>query len=432
MSIDYTLPNNFELTSITGYRENDHFFIHDEDFSPLDNAVINFREDSSHFSQEFRLASPVNDTYDYVLGLYYFDQTNESRSKVTTGPEFLVSPNSAVSLVPSEVDVTSFAAFVHANYRLSDRWELTGGLRYTYEEKKLDYTINNTFFLFGNPLIPLFANGSLKDDRDAEDLSPKLGVNFYLNQDVMFYAGYSKGFKSGGWNADFISSFETIAFDDEQVDSYELGMKSTLAEGRVRFNAALYSANYSDFQVFQFISLRPGVTLLALTNAGEVTAEGFEADVNWAVTQHATLWATYGYTDSSFDKFKDGGGVGIHFDGNKTPDAPSKTYSLGLEFRYPAGDIGELVASADYSYRDEFYTHPNNLEVNRVGAYDIVNARIGIESNDDRWSLFAWGKNLNDANDLTDSSVTFQGVFRGNYLLPRMYGVSFEYRWFAS
>lgn len=418
INIDYTLPNEFELTSITGYRETDILSMLDEDFTPFEVALSIATEDSSHFSQEFRLASPVNEIYDYVLGLFYFEQTNKAATRAIGGDLF-PNPNTSVS-IPAQVDVTSVAAFFHGNYRLSERWELTGGLRYTYEEKELDYTIDDT--------TGLFTNGSLQDNRDAENLSPKLGVNFYLNQDVMFYAGYAKGFKSGGWNVDFISTFEQIAFDDEQVDSYELGLKSTLADGRVRFNAALYSANYSDFQVFQFVPVATGGTILSITNAGEVTAEGFEADVNWAVTEYLTLWASYGYTDSAFDEFKHGGGVGIHYDDNKTPDAPSKTYSLGLEFRYPVGSLGELVASANYSFRDDFYTNPNNLDVNRVDAYDLMNARIGIESNDDSWSLYAWGKNLSDARDMTDRSVSFLGIQRASYLQPRMYGVSFEYR----
>ena len=312
------------------------------------------------------------------------------------------------------------AAFFHGNYRLSDRWELTGGLRYTDEKKKVDYTIMDT--------TGLFTNGSLQDERNAEDFSPKLGLNLLLNSQLMFYTGYSKGFKSGGWNVDTISSFEKISFDDEQVDSYELGMKSTLVDGRLRLNAAVYSANYDNFQVFQFVPVNTGGTILSITNAGEVTAKGFETDINWAVADNFTLWATYGYTDSAFDEFKDGGGIGIDYDGNKTPDAPKQTYSLGLEFRYPLDNLGELVASANYSYRDGFYTNPNNLSANYVDAYDLLNGRIGIVSNDDTWSLYAWVKNLSDARDITEQSVSFLGIQRANYLEPRMFGLSFEYR----
>lgn len=418
VNIDYSLPNDFELTSITGYRQTDVSTSDDEDYSAFDVAVIRTSEDSSHFSQEFRLTSPFHDSYDYVLGLFYFDQSNESASAAIGGDKF-PNPNTSVS-VPAQVDVSSVAAFIHGNYRVSERWQLTGGLRYTYEEKSVDYNIRDT--------TGIFTNGSLQDERDAENFSPKLGVNFFVNQDLMFYSGYSRGFKSGGWNVDFISTFDKVSFDDEQVDSYELGMKSTLADGRIRFNAALYSANYSDFQVFQFVPLDTGGTIISITNAAEVTAKGFETDVNWAATENITLWATYGYTDSSFDEFKDGGGIGIHYDGNSTADAPKHTYSLGLEFRYPVGDLGELVASTNYSYRDEFYTNPNNLETNVVGAYDLINARIGIESNDGSWSLYAWGKNLSDARDITEHSVSFLGIERASYLQPMRYGINFEYR----
>ena len=421
LTVDYTLSNEFELTSITGYRDVDFLSTIDEDFSHFPVASSRTTEESEHFSQEFRLASPVNETFDYVVGLFYFDQTNVSTS-AAKGDVLFPNPNTSVT-VPATVDVTSMAAFVHGNYRFNEYWSLTGGLRYTYEEKELEYAITDT--------TGLFTNGSLDDDRDADDFSPKVGVNYFMNDDVMFYANYAKSFKSGGWNVDFISTFDQISFDDEQVEAYELGMKSTLADGRVRLNVALYSSNYTDFQVFQFVPLANGGTTLTITNAGEVTAQGFEADANWAVSEHFTLWATYGYTDSSFDKFKDGGGPGIDYDGNDTVDAPAQTYSLGLEFRYPVGDLGEMVASSDYAYRDEFYSNPNNLDVNKVGAYDLVNARIGIESSDARWSLFLWGKNLADADDLNEQSVSFLGIQRGSYIMPRTYGATFAYNFGA-
>lgn len=417
LTIDYSLPNDFELTSISGYRETDYLYNNDEDFSHLDVAYSTTTEKSEHFSQEFRLASPANETFDYVVGLFYFEQTNESSSSAIGGALF-PNPNTFVT-VPAEVDVTSMAAYFHGNYRFNDKWSLTGGLRYTYEEKSLEYTITDT--------TGLFTNGSLDDSRNAEDVSPKIGVNYFFDENTMFYASYAKSFKSGGWNVDFISTFDSIAFDDEQVDAYELGVKSTLADGRVRLNMALYQSSYSDFQVFQFVPISTGGTILTITNAGEVTAKGFEADVNWAVSENFTLWAAYGYSDSVFDEFKDGGGPGIDYDGNDTVDAPSSSYSLGLEYVQPIGTVGELVASLDYSYRDKFYTNPNNLEENAVGGYDLVNARIGIESSEGDWSVFLWGKNLADADDINDQSVSFLGVQRASYIEPRSYGLTFKY-----
>ncbi len=417
LTVDYTLANDFELTSISGYREMEFLYTNDEDYTHFDVAHSTTTEKSEHFSQELRLASPENDTYDYVLGLFYYEQTNDSSSSAIGGALF-PNPNTFTT-VPATVDVTSLAAYVHGNYRFNERWSLTGGLRYTYEEKELEYTITDT--------TGLFTNGSLDDERDAEDFSPKIGVNYFFNEDVMFYANYAKSFKSGGWNVDFISTFDNVSFDDEQVQAYELGVKSTLADGRVRLNMALYNSNYSDFQVFQFVPLSTGGTILTITNAGEVTSKGFEADINWAVSENFTLWATYGYSDSVFDEFKDGGGPGVDYDGNDTVDAPSSSYSVGLQYVQPLGSVGELVASVDYSFRDEFYTNPNNLEANVVGDYDLVNARIGIESSEGDWSVFLWGKNLADADDVNDQSVSFLGVQRASYIQPRSYGLTFKY-----
>jgi len=417
VTVDHEFANGYTLTSISGYRDTEFQNQADEDYAPLDISSSAIGEQSDHFSQEFRLASPADERYDYVVGLYYFDQTNDSTTSARGGALFPV-PNSAVT-VPATVDVNSWAVFFHGSYQLTDKLQLTGGLRYTYEEKEVDFTITDT--------TGLFTNGSFQDDRDADDLSPKIGLNYFLNDEVMFYGSYSKGFKSGGWNVDFLRTFEQIAFDDEEVDSYEAGVKSTLGDGRLRLNAAVYRMEYTDFQVFQFVPLSTGGTILTLTNAGEVTSQGLELDANWALSNAFTLWANFGYTDAEFDSFKDGGGPGVDYDDNKLPDAPETTYGLGIEGRFPVGPGGELVAQLDYSYRDDFFTNPNNEPVNEVDSYTLWNGRVGYESLDGTWSVYAWGRNLADSDDEIYKSVAFLGINRAVYQEPRMYGVTFRY-----
>lgn len=425
LNIEHELDNEFTLTAISGYRESDSFARLDEDYSPFPIAVSNTREKSDHFSQELRLSSPATEDYDYVIGLYYFDQTNESASSGLIGPAGPAAglpANTRVDL-PGAVDVHSFAIFSHGNYRINEQLEITAGLRYTYEKKEVAFSITDT--------SGLFASGSFSDERSASNWSPKLGLNYTVGEDLMVYGSYAKGFKSGGWNIDFLSSFDNIDFDDEEVDSFELGIKSTLADGRVRLNAALFHADYSNYQVFQFVPQTNGTTLFTLTNAGEVTSRGVEMDINWAVTDAVSLWASYGYTDAVFEKFKNGGGAGIDFDDNKAPDAPENNVSIGVEYRHSLADLGDLILQLDYSYRDQFYTHPNNFEVNRVESYDLVNGRIGIESDDGVWSVFAWAKNLTDNQEINNRNVSFFGIARASYTEPRTYGVSLKYHFGA-
>ena len=415
--IDHELSSGMTLSSLTAYRETEFQNSADEDYSPLDISSSALNEDSDHWTQEFRLLSAENESYDWVVGAFFLDQTNESTS-VAYGGALFPNPNTSVS-VPATVDVTAWALYAHGNYRFSPQWELTAGIRYTSEDKDVAFESIDT--------TGLFTSGSYDDSLSATDLSPMVGLNWFASDDVMFYAKYARGFKSGGWNVDFVRTFEQLAFDDEQVDSYELGMKSDFWDGRGRLNVTAYLSDYTDFQVFQFVPLSNGGTVLTLTNAGEVTAQGFEVDLNIAATNWLTLWATYGYTDATFDRFEDAGGPGVDYDGNVLPDAPENAWSLGMEVNTPIGDNLEFIGSLDYAWRDDFYTNGNNSAATFVEAYDIVNGRMGVRTTDGTWEAFVWGRNLADSNDAIYASRAFLGINRQTYLDPRMYGVNVTY-----
>ena len=412
--IDHQLPNGMTLSSLTAYRETEFQNTADEDYRPLDVSSSALNEDSDHWTQEVRLLSAEHDSYDWVVGAFFLDQTNESTSSAYGGALF-PNPNTQVD-VPATVDVSAWALYAHGNYQLTETLELTAGVRFTREEKDVAFVSTDT--------TGLFINGTYDDSLSATDVSPMAGLNWFAADGLMVYAKYARGFKSGGWNVDFLRTFEQIAFGDEQVDSYELGIKSDFWDGRARLNVAAYRSDYTDFQVFQFVPLSNGGTVLTLTNAGEVTTQGLEVDVNVAATDWLTLWATYGYTDATFDSFKDAGGPGVNYDGNALPDAPEHAWSLGAEINTPMGANLELIASLDYSYRDDFFTNANNAANTAVESYDIINGRVGLRTNDGRWEAFLWGRNLADSDAAIYASRAFLGINRQTYLDPLMYGAN--------
>lgn len=417
--VNHSLDNGMEFSSLTGYRKTDFKNNAEEDYtdsqiitSPYSRVTSSLGEISEHTSQEFRWVSAASDTVDYTAGLYYFDQTNESNSSAE-----LLGGVVGVS-VPAKVDVTSYAAYLHGNVQLSEKLQFTGGVRYTYEKKDVVFNISDS--------TGMFLNATYVDNFSTDDISPKLGLNYFISDDTMVYASYGRGFKSGGWNVDFVSTLEQLAFGDESVNSSEVGIKTTLWDGRARINLAYFDAQYDDFQVRQFVELSNGGTVATLTNAGEVTSSGIEADIEVLLTENLTFWATYGYTDSEFDSFKNGGGAGVDYDGNKLADAPETTYSIALEARFPVAS-GEVVAQVDYNYRDDFYTNPNNAAINTVKSYDLANARIGYEPSSGGWSVHAWVKNLADNDDIIYASRSFLGLPRGTYMEPRMTGLTVQY-----
>jgi iron complex outermembrane receptor protein len=426
LHINHVMDNGFELTSITAYRYEDWFFSdNDEDYTPLTIANSGIAADSDHFTQELRLASPAGERLDYVLGLYYLDQNIQGDGDATLDMTLLT--GGAVPLpayfinYEADVDVMSWAAFVHANYQLTDNLQLTAGLRYTYEEKEIDYIMSDPFTIF-------FANGSFADDRDGDDLSPMASLNWFINDDVMLYARYARAFKSGGYNADFIADLDGLEFDDEQVDAYELGLKSTWLDGRLRLNMAVFESDHSDFQVQAQTPVAGGGSVLTISNAGELTSRGFEADLQWLATDWLRVWGAYGYTDAEFDEFKGcvvDGEVG-DCAGNRPPEAPESNYSLGAELTFPLAG-GEAYASANYFWRDEMYSNPSN-EVGFLNEeYSELGGRLGWSSGSGAFDVFLWGKNLTDEETQVYNSVSFLGTERAIYNAPRMYGVGM--RW---
>lgn len=422
LTVTHEFDNGYELTSITGLRSTTRKLTDiDEDYSAFPAATTDFvTEDADNISQEFRIASPEYDRFDYVAGVYYLDQQIDGNAQASA---LLAALNPAFPAIYRSVtheeslSAQSFAIFAHGNYDISEQLQLTAGLRYTDESKDFDYAIDDG--------IGLFTTGTLSDSRSRTDWSPTVSLNWFATDNSMLYGRYSRAFKSGGWNADFIANIEALPFDDEEVDAFELGFKTSLLEDTLRLNAAIFSQNHKDFQVFSFTQLTNGGTQLTVTNAGEVTTQGFELDAQWLATDHLRLFANWGYTDAVFDSFEDGGGPGIDFDGNVPSEAPENTISLGADFRYPVWN-GDLIVQGDYSYRDEYFSNPNNLPVNLNESLTLFNGRVGYEDGSGRWGVFLFGKNLGDEVTSVYNTRSFLGVPRSTYSDPQTYGIELK------
>ncbi len=420
LTVNHEFDNGFKLTSITGLRSESWSAVGvDEDYTPQPVAFTDLTEsDGDYLSQEVRLASPLGERFDYVVGLYYLDQDVTGRGTARVFARALVPTAPPVyvnAAYDADVETRQIALFAHGNLKLAEQWSLTGGLRYTDEDKDLDYAITDT--------SGLFTNGTDRDSRSESNWAPKVSVNWTPTTDLLVYASYAKAYKSGGWNADFINNLAALPFDGEEAESIELGVKSTFADGRVRLNAAVFDSTNSDFQVQSFVQLPNGGTVLTITNAAEVTSRGFEADLQWLATDWLRLWATYGYTDAEFDSFKDCGAGGADCTGNRPAAAPENSWSLGSELRFPMFG-GELFVQGDYASRDEFYSNPNNLPVTLNESLSLLNGRVGWNSPQGTWSVTAWGKNLTDEATQIWNTRSFLGIPRASYTEPRTYGLS--------
>lgn len=417
--VDHEFDNGGTLTAISAYRTSDYAGSSDEDYSPANYArTISFGEDSKHFSQEIRYASDTSGALDYVVGVYFLDQKLKSNGSAEAFAPAINPAYPAVFVGVTQnavVNSQSYAGFLHANYRFNDALQLTVGARLNHEKKDIDFAIKDN--------STLFTTGALKDKLSSTDFSPTASLNYAFNKDVLAYLRYSRGYKSGGWNADFVRSVGDIKFGDENVDAYEFGVKTMLFDRKLRLNAAAYLSKHQNYQVFAFVQLSNGGTALNVTNAGKLSSKGFEIETELAPTNWLSLHANYGYNDASFDSFKNGGGPGVNFDGNRPAEAPKHNLNLGVSTDFDLG-FAHLKLQGDYNYRSSFYSNPDNLVINLNKSLEAINLRAGLDFG--KVSVFGWVRNATDETTQIYNGRSFLGFPRAKYNDPRTYGITLK------
>lgn len=414
----YDTPGDFRWTSITGIRANEFSELSEEDYSPLDVVFSIFDEKSDQISQELRLASPQGERTDYVVGLYFLDQDISTQRSATTGALFAPAPNSFLQ-TPATAEVQSQAIYAHGNYYLDSRWSLTAGMRYVHEVKNIDYSSIDDSGLFINV-------DHLIDQQTFNELLPKVGVNFQITPAILFYASIARGYKSGGWNADFITTLEYFQFDPEYATNYEIGAKTQFMDKKLTLNVIGFVTKFDDFQVFQFVPTQSSGTVLSLTNAGKATSQGIEVDLTALLTDHLQFSFNTAFTQAKFDRFENGGGPGVNYDGNYLPYAPEHTYFIAFDYSRALFQQSEVYAHINYGHSGDYFSNPNNTADNAIAHFFTANARIGLRINS-VWDASLWAKNITDETNLRQRSVSFIGVPRGFYNPPRTYGLAINY-----
>jgi len=436
--VDYALNNDFSFKSITAYRDTQIEIGIDADYSSLGLVETYYNDRYQQTSQEFQLISPQSDAFDYIVGLYLFSLDSSSTRDAFGGTHIglfgdpRIVPGQQVIASYGEVDTTSYALFGNANWQLSSDLKLGFGLRYSHEEKAIDWSIDGSRSGFFN-----MATGQVKDSRSDVNLSPSVNLNYALNDDSQAYVRFSTGFKSGGYNLDFVTS-ETLAdgveFSDESVVSYELGYKAQLLENRLRLNSSVFVAKYDDYQVNQFINLGGGRSAISITNAAKVTTQGAELELAYQATSDFSVMASLGLLDATFDQFDGAGSQGGDASGNYLPNAPKVTANVSGQYYMPIAALSStLMLRGDYNYSGEQFFNAQNDRDYALGdgttvdyglgeSYSTVNARISLLSDSGDWELSLWGKNLADSDHLTHSVREFLGAIIGSYAMPRTYG----------
>jgi iron complex outermembrane receptor protein len=367
------------------------------------------------WSQELNLIGKIDATLDYVLGAYYFNEQSEEANPQRFS---VILPSGALpraSLLIYDHESTTKALFAQGTWHATDRLNLTGGARYTWDEKTL------------NQVAPV-----VRDlDRSFKKFNWAATIDYKINDNVMAYARAATGYKAGGFNA---RSFDT-GFDPEDLTSYEVGLKTELFDRRLRFNATAYYADHKDVQVTSFQAGVAGATAVTL-NAGKARYKGIEIEVNAAPVRGLTTYATFGYVDRQYKEF-------LFFDtatGQTLdladvayfPQSASTTFNAGAKYEFPEFSFGKLAAQVDYNYMSKRYFNPNPLsapfsEQMAAAPRGLVDARLTLSElsiGSGNLTLSIWGKNITDKKYKVVGIDFGQLGFAGNiYGEPASYGL---------
>ncbi len=378
------------LTNIMGVRRVKASSAADIDGTDLPIFAAPGNTDQKQFSNEFRWAGTFSDKWDATLGLYYFKQDISYReARYIWLPPPLGPAPFGVNLqraLGGDMEAKNFGAFWTNDFHLNDSWTVTAGLRYTSESKSGGVITggcsdNATFNCSVTPL-----------SGDWDNITPKLGVQFRMNDDTQLYAFWTKGFRSGGINfrnakPNVIPPGPTL---EEENNTIEIGMKADMMDGRMRLNIAAFHNSIDDMQRELNLGDPDVIVLQGTINAGDVTIKGVEVDFVGLIADNFSINASYGWQDGEYDTVNP---AFASFLGSELPRLAPTNYSVGLSWDIPVGS-NMFNFMLNHSYRESHPYDDANLQF--FDDQRRTSASLNWFSSDDVWNVSLYGKNLED------------------------------------
>jgi iron complex outermembrane receptor protein len=417
LDIGWDFAEKTSFRSITGYRDMSSKAFRDAD--DVAHATTFFDDYADSFldfwSQEFQFSGlMLNDRLNWVAGVYYSVEENgvtefadrDGRSTARYGALLLNDD--------SLQETKSLGIFAQGTFNFTDALALTLGVRYTEDDK--NYTVSQTAVWdsmldqladdlgLADLVPPTYEGGTCDPSVQASCVSsealsggdtfdavtPRVALEWHLSDDVMLYGSYSAGFKAGGTN-DSTGDINT-PFQEETLDSYEIGIRSTFADGRVRANLTAFAMDYKDKQIT--VTTSPICNNRCTTNVGDGKIDGFEFDGMAAITDNLTWNIAVGTLDARWDDIQNpSAGVTTSSPFSAAPDL---TWNTGLRLTNDLSNGAELVTSLDYAYTDTHATSPQDSTTLYIPEYDLVNFRIKWISPDGDYEVSVFCSNCTD------------------------------------
>lgn len=384
LNVNYNIDENSKIKSISTKKEYKDKAVSDADLTPLTLRHIYKDNELNTISQEFRYETIFNKT-ELLLGIYLDKKDDDLNVKIFSP----LNPKGFAN--PQDMSSRSIGIFTNIITHLNQNWTLNTGIRYDKEKKGLK--IRNT---------------SINLENSYSSVSPKIGVQYNINENQMSYFTVAKAYRSGGFNP-YATSKRT--YDDEKLISYEFGYKGTFFNNRLRFNTNIYYMDINNMQVEE----SPKAGIIYMVNAATASSKGLEIESQTLLMQNLTLFASAGINQTKFDNFSDSK---VNYSGNYNPLAPKYNYNIGLQYR----DISGLYARIDAnSYGKTYFDKANKFSQK---AYTLINSKIGYEAND--FDIYFYVNNLFNKN-YDAVGAYFNGttsVVRDN----REFGIKLAYR----
>ena len=416
---------DIRFTSVTGWDDFSRSDELDEDAGPTV-AIDNVRSsDVEQFSQELRWVSTGDSGSNWLAGLYFSDD------ELVGNPSFDSGGRRDVSTLAT----TTYGIFGQVQYPLAEDVLLTVGARYTQVDRDFSYQTNG---FFAAPEL----QAGVTDNFNDGDWSGKLGLDWQVDEGTLMYASISRGFNAGTYNSQFIDQVIDIApTSSENIIAYETGVKTRFAGGRASLEASAYFYDYQDMQVVAVVP-RGTIDANVLTNAEGAELYGFETQLRLLAANWLDINLGLSYINSEFDALSSPApGTGsnspapfngqiVDLEGESLPNAPELSFNSSFVVTLPVNDQYRLVTKADISWEDEIKRDLIATRALYTESHWNLDGSLSIESNDDKWRLSLWGKNLANDTWITEAYQVLGFGFYiagANYNYPRTFGLGLDY-----
>lgn len=452
---NWALPSDFTLTSISSYRFWNFTPKNDDGLNVASTYNAGVSVEDKQYSQEFRLASPKGEFFDYVVGAYYFGNDLDNKSFAYYGPQADIwngTPAGALANIGSvgngHIKTDSFALFAQGTWHLTERLDFTAGVRGTYEEK-------NAWVTRDAPVGGAAVTGAAATARrgragayDSGDLnqyssSPSglLNLSYRITDDVLGYATVSHGEKSGGVNLSVGSApaagADSLLIGTERANNAELGFKSTLWDRRLQLNANVFWAQVNAYQTNAYDDVN---RVQYLTNAGSVRSRGVEFESTVIPLRGLTLNFNGSFNDVSYLSYKDapcppeisqapGAPASCDLSGHQVVGASKWIGNANGEYKWNLDNGFEPYVTGSYAFRSKAVGTVEDSDYGQIPSYAVVNLSTGLRGdfNQGQWDISLWLKNAFDKTYYTTLWTGGNGGYEGLLGTPRTLGVTGRY-----